>query len=121
MVDSGTNAVILPLRPDMCGEIAEYKVPSATVERPIVQVLKYGQERHLVVALPQSAVLISQEWLATVAGWTFIAAPKDGVSEILVYTSTRGDPKTLANEMDYPTRLKNCFWKPWKTSQLKPL
>ena len=35
---SGTNAVIVPLHLHMCGEIAECKVPSATVERPIVQV-----------------------------------------------------------------------------------
>ena len=45
MVDSGTNAIIVPLHPDMCGVTAECKVPSATVEGPIVQVLKYGQER----------------------------------------------------------------------------
>ena len=62
MVDSGTNAVIVPLRPDMCGEIAECKVPSATIERPIVQVLKHGSDKRLVVVLPQSAILISQEW-----------------------------------------------------------
>ena len=29
MVDSGTNAIIVPLHPDMCGEIAEGKVPSS--------------------------------------------------------------------------------------------
>ena len=38
MMHSGTNAMIVPLRPDMSGEIAECKVPSATVEGPIVQV-----------------------------------------------------------------------------------
>ena len=76
MMDSGTNAIIVPLHPDMCGEIAECKVPSATVDGPIVQVLKYGQERRLVVALPQSAILLSQEWLTTVACWTIIAEPK---------------------------------------------
>ena len=72
----------------MCGEIAECKVPNATVEGPIVQVLKYGQERRLVVALPQSAILISQERLTTVASWTIIAEFKDGVSQIIVYTSS---------------------------------
>ena len=57
IVDSETNAIIVPLHPDICGEIAECKVlPSATVEGRIVQVLKYGQERRLVVALPQSAI-----------------------------------------------------------------
>ena len=84
MEDSGTNAIIVPLHPDMCGEISERKVPSATVEGPIVQALKFRQERRLVVALPQSAILISQEWLITVAGWTLTAQPKDGESEILL-------------------------------------
>ena len=41
MMDSGTNAIIVPLHPDMSGEIAECKAPSATAEGPIVQVLKY--------------------------------------------------------------------------------
>ena len=41
MVDSGTNAIIVPLRPEMCGEFAECKVPSATIEGRIVQVLDY--------------------------------------------------------------------------------
>ena len=29
MMDSGANAIIAPLHPDMSGEIAECKVPSA--------------------------------------------------------------------------------------------
>ena len=66
MVDSGTNAIIVPSHPDMCGRV-ECQASSATVEGPIVQVLKYGQERRLIVALLQSAILISQEWLTTVA------------------------------------------------------
>ena len=31
MLDSGTNAIIVPLHPNMQGEIAECQVPSATV------------------------------------------------------------------------------------------
>ena len=54
MVDSGTNAIILPLHPDMRGEIAECQVPSATVTGPIVQVYEFDGVRRLVVALPQS-------------------------------------------------------------------
>ena len=55
---------------------------------------KFRDERRLVVALPQSAILISQEWLTTVAGWTTIAGEcKDGVSQIGVYASTRGNPQ----------------------------
>ena len=34
MMGSGTNAIIVPLHPDMSGEIAECKVPSATVQGP---------------------------------------------------------------------------------------
>ena len=37
VVDSGTNAIIVPLHPNMRGEIAECQVPSATVTGPIVQ------------------------------------------------------------------------------------
>ena len=48
MVDSGTNAIVIPLHLDMCGEIAECKVPSATVEGPIVKVLKHKGEWRLV-------------------------------------------------------------------------
>ena len=41
---------------------------------------RYDDVVTTVVALPQSAMLISQEWRPTVAGWTFVAAPRDGVS-----------------------------------------
>ena len=36
-MDSGTNAVIVRLHPDMSGEIAERKAPSATIQGPIAQ------------------------------------------------------------------------------------
>ena len=73
MMDSGTNAIVVPLHPNMCGEIADCRVPSSIVQGPIVQGLGYHGERRLVVALPQSAILISQEWLTTVASWAVIA------------------------------------------------
>ena len=45
MVDSGTNAIIVPLHPNMKGEIAECQVPSATVTGPIVQIYeKWGNK-----------------------------------------------------------------------------
>ena len=116
MMDSGTNAIIvrpiaaMALHPDMSGEIAECKVPSATVERPIVQMLKYRGERRLVVALRRPAILISQEWLTTVARWTIIADSQDGVSQILAYTSTRGSPKTLSMKNGLPYLSKELFW-----------
>ena len=70
MVHSGTNAIIVPLHPGMQGEIAECQVPSATVTGPIVQVYEHKGARRLVVALSNSAILVSQEWLTTIAGWT---------------------------------------------------
>ena len=69
MVDSGTNAIILPLHPQMEGDIAECQVPSATVTGPIVQVYDFNGSKRLVVALPQSTILVSQEWLTTIAEW----------------------------------------------------
>ena len=41
MMDSGTNAIIVPLCPDIYGEIAECRVPSSIVQGPIAQVLDY--------------------------------------------------------------------------------
>ena len=40
-----------------------------------------------------------------------MAAPKDGKSEILVYTSTRGDPKTLPMKIGLPYLSKELFWR----------
>ena len=48
MVDSGTNAIILPLHPRMEGEIAECQVPSATVTGPIVQVYEFNGSQRFV-------------------------------------------------------------------------
>ena len=81
MVDSGTNAIILPLafmHPKMEGEIAECQVPSATVTGPIVQIYDFNGSKRLVVALPQSTILVSQEWLTTIAEWKFTSGPKSG-------------------------------------------
>ena len=75
MVDSGTNAIILPLHPRMVGDIAECQVPSATVTGPIVQVYEFNDSKRLVVALPQSTILVSQEWLTTIAQWEFTSGP----------------------------------------------
>ena len=79
MLDSGTNAIIVPLHPKMQGDIAECQVPSATVTGPIVQVYEFDGATRLVVALPQSAILVSREWLTTIAGWTFVSGPKPGL------------------------------------------
>ena len=44
MVDSGTNAVIVPQHPDVCDEAAECRVPSTKVHGPIVQTLKFKNQ-----------------------------------------------------------------------------
>ena len=62
----------------MQGEIAECQVPSATVTGPIVQTYEFDGAKRLVVALPQSTILVSQEWLTTIAGWEFASGPKEG-------------------------------------------
>ena len=46
--------------------------PNATVTGPLVQVYEFNGTKRLVVALPQSAILVSQEWLTTIAGWRFV-------------------------------------------------
>ena len=83
VLDSGTSAIIVPLHPGMQGEIAERQVPSATVAGPIVQVYEHEGARRLVVALPDSAILVSQEWLTTIARWSFFSGPKPGVKNIV--------------------------------------
>ena len=71
--------IIVPLHPGMKGEIAECQVPSATVSGPIVQVYEHKGTRRLVVALPNSSILVSQEWLTTIAGCSFFSGPKPGL------------------------------------------
>ena len=61
MLDSGTNAIIVPLHPRMEGEVAECQVPGSNVTGPIVQVYEFESKKRLVVALPNSAILVSQE------------------------------------------------------------
>ena len=104
MVDSGTNAIILPLHPRMQGDIAECQVPSATVTGPI-------GARRLVVALPQSTILVSQEWLTTIAGWKFISGPKPGSgseSRVTPAGSTKSYVLSMRNGLPYLS--KELFW-----------
>ena len=77
-----------------------------------MQILDYRGSKRLVVALAQSAVLISQERLTTIAAWTFIAGPVpngDGESEIVVHTGHRNDPSAstmrfgFMSSVDAPT------------------
>ena len=48
------------------------------VTGPIVQVYEHEGAGRLVVALPNSAILVSQEWLTTIARWSFFSGPKPG-------------------------------------------
>ena len=111
MVDSGTGAIILPLHPDMRGEIAECQVPSATVTGPIVQVYEFDGVRRLVVALPQSTILVSQEWLTTIAGWTFTSGPNsESGSESRVRPAGRTTSYVLNMRNGLPYLTKELFW-----------
>ena len=111
MVNSGTNAVILPLHPEMQGEIAERQVPSATVTGPIVQVYEFNGVKRLVVAWPQSTILVSQEWPTTIAGWRFISGPKPGSgseSRVTPAGSTKSYVLNMRNGLPYLS--KELFW-----------
>ena len=96
-------------------EVAECQVPSATVTGPIVQVYEFDGARRLVVALPHSAILVSQEWLTTIAGWTFVSGSKPGlegsVCQNKVYPA--GDEKSYVLYMKngLPYLSKELFWK----------
>ena len=111
MVDSGTNAIILPLHPSMEGEIAECQVPSATVTGPIVQIYDFNGSKRLVVALPQSTILVSQEWLTTIAEWKFTSGPKSGSGTECRVTpagSTKSYVLSIRNGLPYLS--KDLFW-----------
>ena len=111
MMDSGTNAVILPLHPDMCGEVAECQVPGTTVHATVVQQLSHGAAQRLVVALPNSAILIFQEWLTVVAGWKVIAARRGGEGCVDVYTAQNpNNPQGLTMSNGLPYLSKQLFW-----------
>ena len=100
MLDSGTNAIIVPWHPGMQGEIAECQVPSATVTGP---------------ALPNSAILVSQESLTTIAGWTFVSGPKPGlknsVCENKVYPAGADSSSVLSMKNGLPYLSNELFWR----------
>ena len=114
MLDSGTNAIIVPLHSRMEGEIAECQVPSATITGLIVQVYEFEGTKRLVVALPRSAILVSQEWLTTIAGWTFVSGPKPrlegSVCENKVYPARAEKSYVLSMKNGLPYLSKELFW-----------
>ena len=111
MVDSGNKCHHLPLHPRMQGDIAECQVPSATVTGPIVQAYDFNGAKRLVVALPQSTILDSQEWLTTIAGWEFISGPKPGSgSEGRVTPAGSTTSYVLSMRNGLPYLSKGLFW-----------
>ena len=114
MLDSGANAIIVPLHPRMEGEVAECQVPSATVTGPIVQVYEFEGKKRQVVALPNSAVFVSQEWLTNIAGWTFVSGPKPGLEgsacENIVYRAGANKSYKLSMKNGLPYLSRELFW-----------
>ena len=114
MLDSGTNAIIVPLHPRMAGEVAECQVPSATVTGPTVQVYEFEGQKRLVVALPNSAILVSQEWLTNIAGRTFVSGPKPGLEgstcEYIVYRAGAKKSYKLSMKNGLPYLSRGLFW-----------
>ena len=98
----------------MKGEIAECQVPSATVTGPVIQVYSHNGAKRLVVALPNSAILVSQEWLTTIAGWTFFSGPEPGLKnsacENKVYPAAGKQAFVLSMKNGLPYLSKDLFW-----------
>ena len=66
----------------------------------------------MVVALPNSAVLVSQEWLTTIAKWTFVCGPKlrtRGECENVVCPPGR-EANKLEMKNGLPYLSKELFW-----------
>ena len=114
MLDSGTNAIIVPLHLRMEGEAAECQVPSATVIGPIVQVYEFEGTKRLVVALPRSATLVSQDRSTTIAGWTFVSGPKPRLEGSVclnkVYPARGEKSYALSMKNGLPYLSKELFW-----------
>ena len=98
-----------------CRERLQSQVPSATVTGPIVQLYEFHGARRLVVALPNSAILVSQEWLTTIAGWPFVSGPKPGlqdrVCENKVYPAGAKASFVLNMNNGLPYLSKELFWR----------
>ena len=66
------------------------------------------------VALPDSAILVSQEWLTHIAGWTFVSGPKPGlegsVCENKVYRTGANKSYKLSMKNGLPYLSKEFFW-----------
>ena len=67
----------------------------------------------MAVALPNSAILVSQEWLTTIAGWTLVSGPKPGlknsVCENKVYPAGADKSFVLSMKNGLPYLSKELF------------
>ena len=73
--------------------------------------LSKHMSKRLVVALPQSTILASQEWLTTIAGWEFTSGPKPGSgseSSVTPAGSTTSYVLSMRNGLPYLS--KELFW-----------
>ena len=68
-----------------------------------------------VLLLPNSAILVSQEWLTTIAGWPFVSGPKlglpDSICENKVYPAGIKTSFVLNMKNGLPYLSKELFWK----------
>ena len=66
------------------------------------------------VALPNSAILVSQEWLTNIAGWTFVSGPKPGLEgsacESVVYRVGANQSYRLNMKNGLPSLSGELFW-----------
>ena len=96
------------LHPNMCGDIAECKVPSSMVHGPT---LNFQGQNRLVVALPQPVIRIFQEWLTTITKWKIVAQSHVSSSQVVVYTSKMSEHSpTTCYEKQSSCITKVLFW-----------
>ena len=104
----------------LCIQACKGKLQSVKSQVPQSLVLlskffEYEGARRLVVALPNSAILVSQEWLTTIAGWTFVSGSKPGlknsVCENKVYPAGADSSFVLSMKDGLPYLSKELFWR----------
>ena len=84
---------------------------------------EFDGAKRLVVALPNSTILVSQEWLTTIAGWTIVTGPKPGLPdsacEYRVCTGGSVQSYELSIKNGLPYLSKELFWRAMKDTAKK--